>query len=346
MRNKVFILWGAALCLLLPGCKKSAAPEPTAVVAPADEWVQGIGYVEPAGEVRRLAFKRPGVIVECRVDIGQQVKKGEVLMRLADAEERAAVVVAESMVALAKAALAQTLAGVNPAQMRAQKAALEAAKVEAAYAKKEFERRQNMMLTLGATSQTDRDQMEMLMNQKAALERQAQAELERLETFVRNEDRAVMEAKVKQAEAQLAEASTALAEMELRAPFDGTVLEVLQREGNPAHSAIPEPVIVFADLTKLRARAEIDETYALRLKQGQAALLHARDEGRMEVTGTVHFVKQVMGKKTVFAKTATERKDLDVLQVLIDLPFAPNLPIGLELDVRINTGARTAVQGR
>lgn len=342
MRNKVFILCMAA-AFLLPACKKPEAEPPATHAIPTSEWVHGIGYVEPAGEVRRLAFKHPGVIAECRVETGQQVKKGELLMRLADGEERAAVAEAESMVSFAKAALAKTLAGVNPSKIAAQKALVEAAKVEAAHAKKEFERWQNPLLLNGVTSQSDRDQVEMLMKQKAALELQAKAELEHFENYVRPEDRAVMQAKVAQAEAQLAAARSKHAEMDLRAPFDGVVLEILQREGNPAHSAFPEPVIVFADLSKLRVRAEIDETYALRLKQGQAAIIRTRDEGHQEIAGTVGLVKQVMGKKTVFSKTATERKDLDVLQVLIEVPNAPRLPIGLEVDVRINSGGKRPV---
>lgn len=42
-----------------------------------------------------------------------------------------------------------------------------------------------------------------------------------------------------------------------------------------------------------------------------------------------------MGRKTVFAQTATERKDLDVVQVLIALPEGVAWPIGLEVDVRV-----------
>ena len=47
-------------------------------------------------------------------------------------------------------------------------------------------------------------------------------------------------------------------------------------------------------------------------------------------------VKAIMGKKTVFTKSSTERKDVDVLQVLIDLPEGTTLPVGFEVDVRIN----------
>ena len=42
-----------------------------------------------------------------------------------------------------------------------------------------------------------------------------------------------------------------------------------------------------------------------------------------------------MGNKTVFSHEAAERKDLDVLQVLIDLPPDFRAPLGLQVDVDI-----------
>jgi HlyD family secretion protein len=42
-----------------------------------------------------------------------------------------------------------------------------------------------------------------------------------------------------------------------------------------------------------------------------------------------------MGKKTVFAKTATERKDIDVIQAFIVPDKSLQLPVGLEVNVKI-----------
>jgi hypothetical protein len=42
-----------------------------------------------------------------------------------------------------------------------------------------------------------------------------------------------------------------------------------------------------------------------------------------------------MGKKTVFSRSATERKDLDVVQVMIVMSEAFTATIGLEVDVKI-----------
>jgi hypothetical protein len=42
-----------------------------------------------------------------------------------------------------------------------------------------------------------------------------------------------------------------------------------------------------------------------------------------------------MGDKTVFVRTPSERKDLNVLQVLIDLGPEVRAPAGLQVDVQI-----------
>jgi hypothetical protein len=42
-----------------------------------------------------------------------------------------------------------------------------------------------------------------------------------------------------------------------------------------------------------------------------------------------------MGDKTVFARDAADRKDLDTIEVLIDAPPNFRAPIGLQVDVDI-----------
>jgi HlyD family secretion protein len=45
-----------------------------------------------------------------------------------------------------------------------------------------------------------------------------------------------------------------------------------------------------------------------------------------------------MGKKTVFSRVATERKDLEVIQVLVDLDEPLAAPVGLQVDVQVRVG--------
>ncbi len=127
----------------------------------------------------------------------------------------------------------------------------------------------------------------------------------------------------------------------LKSPFAGTVLEILKREGEGARVVDREPVLIFADDSRLRVRAEIDERWVHQLSVGQTAEVYGRGLGDVRQRGTVSLVKQVMGNKTVFSHEASERKDLDVLQVLIDLPPDFRAPLGLQVDVDIFIAKRT-----
>ncbi len=329
------------------GCGRARS---STAAAPSTEgsWIHGVGYIEPAGEVRRLAFRHAGVVAHCAVELGQQVTAGTVLMTLRDAEERAAVVEAEAAVALAQAELAQLCAGVSPRQIAAVRAGKAAAEAGAAYAEQAYARQQQLV----ASNASSRDQFDLaqseLRRQQAVVARQ-EAELGHLEHYVRETDVAVAQARVRAAEARLASARERVTETQLRAPSDGVVLECLRREGEATRGGEGEPVLIFADLSRLRVRAEIDETQALALQTGVRAIVSGHVLGPREIVGRVVFVKALMGKKTVFAQTATERKDLDARQVFIELPPGTQLPIGLEMDVRIEAGelpgiAATALQ--
>jgi hypothetical protein len=99
-------------------------------------------------------------------------------------------------------------------------------------------------------------------------------------------------------------------------------------------------VIVFADVSRLRVRAEIDERHAHGLREGQAAVVFGRNLGGQRFPGRVSCVKRLMGGKTVFARTASERKDLDAVQVFIDFDAPFVAPVGLRVDVAIEAGGR------
>jgi HlyD family secretion protein len=104
-------------------------------------------------------------------------------------------------------------------------------------------------------------------------------------------------------------------------------------------------VLLFADLSKYRIRAEVDEQYVHQVKPGQKATVYGRNLGDRTYHGDVVFVKQLMGNKTVFARSATERKDLEAVQVLSHMEPSFSATGGLRVDVAIEAPAPKA-EGR
>ncbi len=296
--------------------------------------VRGTGFVEPATELRRLAFKVDGVIESCRVHVGQQVAAGEMLMSLSNGDEQAAIGVATQELALARADRQKLLSGVHQDEIAAAKRSVELLAEQRRHAHIHLDRTRKLSAARAATV-ADFDRAESDCCQIEIKLAQAESELRRLETFVRPEDCVQADARVQLAEARLAAAQQRLADTRLLAPLDGTVLEINRREGEGAQGR--QCVIVFGNQSRLRVRAEVDERYVHLIALGQTVNVYGAGLGNARYQGTVAVVKQLMGKKTVFVNDAEERKDLDVMQVLIDLPAGFRAPIGLQIDVEIET---------
>ena len=296
--------------------------------------IRGVGYVEPVSEVRKLTFKMDGVIETCPVDVGQLVEAGDTLSTLRNHDERSAIVVAEQELSLAKADRNKLLSGVHPAEVEGAQRRLARLEAKLQFCQQCFDRELQLNKQKVSTEEslekasTDLHQTQEELNE-------AQAELKRLETFVREEDRILATARVSLAEANLAAARARFEDTILTAPIQGTVLEILKREGEAVRIYDPTPVLVFADLSRLRVRAEIDERFVNDLHVGQATVLFGRGMGDQRINGKVTLVKEMMGKKTVFSREAAERKDLEVVQVFIEPEQPMKLPIGLKVDVEL-----------
>jgi HlyD family secretion protein len=142
-----------------------------------------------------------------------------------------------------------------------------------------------------------------------------------------------LDARIAAAREKIEVARRALDDSFLRAPSDGTVLEILKREGDGTRVLDGQPAIIFADVSRLRIRAEIDERHVHLLSRSMPAVVTRRALGFREFHGKVVRVNQIMRPKTVFARVADERRDLDVVQVLIDMGPDFQFPVGLRVDV-------------
>lgn len=325
---------GASLYLWRAANATEDASQMSEVTLPTPRVVRGLGYVEPVTEVRRLVFKIDGVIETVAVQLGQRVRAGELLVALRNTDEQAEVAAAEQALALAVAEREQLLAGIHPDQILATHRRIDVLSEQLSYAEKQHKRIASLAAkNVTTTEEVDRSDTNLRQAQKAL--QQAEAELANLENHVRDEDRQVAEAKVRVTEARLEVARQRLEHTLMKAPFDGTVLEILKREGEGARVLDREPVLIFADDLRLRVRAEIDERYVHELQPGQMAEVYGRGLGDQRFKATIGVVKRLMGNKTVFSREASERKDLDVLQVLIDMPSDFRAPLGLQVDVDV-----------
>jgi HlyD family secretion protein len=319
---------------LLPGPTSSGAEEPAG--EDGGSWAQGVGHVEPVGDVRRLSFKNNGVIALSRARLGATFRKGEVLVALRNDEERAAVQVAKKDLALARANRDRVLSGLNRFQIEAAGHKVDELRERLTRARRDADRSRRM-LPSRSVSDEEHTRLQAEMRQTRASLREAEANLDFAKNYVRSEDREAAEAQVELAAARLELSRRQFEETLLRAPCDGQVLEVLKREGDAIRLVDVEPVLLFADLSQLWVRAEIEDRFVPRLRQGQRAILSGRGLGR-EVAGRVVQIKRLMGPKKVFSGASTERRDLEVIQVFLQPEGSFTAPVGLRVDARVLLG--------
>ena len=275
----------------------------------------------------------------CYVKVGDEVRKGDPILSFHDEKETVAVSVARKQLEVARAEEAQVKSGINRYRILAAERTVARFEAEYDYASKEADRNQRLFSSK-SVSESDWQKAESRRLQLAASLKQAEAELLHLKNYVRDVDEALMKAKVCQAEANLELADQHLRDLCVLAPFDGTVLKLLKRPGEGVRMIELEPVAIFGDLSRLRVRAEIDERFVKDLHVGHTADVFGRNLFGKSFPGRVVEVEKIMGGKTVFTRASSERKDLNVLQVVIEMEPGFTAPVGLQVDVRIRQEAR------
>ncbi|MBA2479241.1 MAG: HlyD family efflux transporter periplasmic adaptor subunit [Planctomycetes bacterium] len=148
-------------------------------------------------------------------------------------------------------------------------------------------------------------------------------------------DLAVADAAIAAAQAQLGAAQEALAKLTVRAPIDGTVLQV---SVHPGESLLVGPsarmAVLLGTIDPLMVRVDIDENDAWRVRAG------AKGKGFLRGNSTIstdlvfsRFEPYVVPKRSLTGDT-TERVDTRVLQVLFTFDRA-SLPVfvGQQMDV-------------
>jgi HlyD family secretion protein len=135
------------------------------------------------------------------------------------------------------------------------------------------------------------------------------------------------------ARAELQVARAALEKLTIRAPLDGTILQVNARRGELASPAAAQPLVLIGDMSSLRVRAEVDERDIEKIKSGQAVVVRAAAFRGRDIAGKVAFIAPLV--QTGRNSTLNQRSmtDVDVVEVLVDLAEPGPLVAGMKVDV-------------
>ena len=233
---------------------QAATVPDTVVVARGDieRTVLASGVLE-ASSLVSVGAEVSGRIEAVHVALGQDVKRGDLIVEIDSLDQENAVKTAQAV-----------LAGIE-AQKRNQEAAL--VKAEAALAR-------NQQLSANSlVSQTD------LETAQAAVD-SAQAQIDQLE------------AQIAQSQLSVESAELDLARTRIVAPSDGTIVALLVDEGQTvnANSTIPT-IVKIADLDTMVIKAEISEADVVRVQAGQRVYFTILGEPDVKIDATLRQVE-------------------------------------------------------
>ncbi len=238
-----------------------------------EETVVASGRLE--ADVKVDVYPRASALVErVLVDVGDFVKKGQVLAELDLDQLRARLERADALLAQAKAELARVQRGANPLQLVEAEQALQQAELEFREAERIFERTKALH-EKGYASDEELEQARYRYEQARNRRESAQKRLQVLQSLPLPEEVARAEAALRQAEAARQEAWEEFQNARILAPISGVVLQKNIEEGTlvvsitNAFGGAARPVFTIGQVDVIRFVGEIDEGDVGRVAVGQ-----------------------------------------------------------------------------
>ncbi len=296
------------------------------IVPPDGDFIGGLGIVEPATPERELVTPVPGRVAAVHVAEGDRVGAGTVLVELESDVERAALAAAEAEVAAARLEVERVGGRARTQDLEALRRDAEAAESRAQLSEATLAR---LEATVGAGGVSP-DQLDRARRQAEQDRNTADASAARLGSAeaTRPLDARVAQARLDAAVARRDQAQAAVRLRQVTSPIEAEVLEVLVAEGEYVQPGGVEPVVVVGDTSTLRARVDIDERDLARLAEGARVLVTADAYPDRAFEGRIVRIGRRMGRKNVRTDEPTQRIDVKILEVVVDLGDVEALIVG------------------
>lgn len=309
----------------------AAHAETPAVTATAQWAASATGRVEPKDGEVRIAAQVPGRITEVLAKTNDQVKEGDLLVRLDDQE-----IYVKIAAALAEVSVRER----EREEEKVTGLALERRRAEDAVASAEralFAARESFDKAMRAVKLESSNSNTLETERTKVIDAIAKVNAERTALMAANAKVGMplsqrLESSLATARAELASAEIALERTRVRAPGKGTILNMVGKVGE---TAVPSPesiLVVFGDLTALRLRAEVEERDAAKVRVGQGVVVKADAFPDQTFEGTVTSISQSLGTPRIATRGPRRPNDVEVVEVMVALDGNPPLFTGMRVD--------------
>ena len=305
-----------------------------AVHLPRPFWAASApGRVEPSQGEIRIGAQIPGRVAQVLVRINDTVKAGDLLVRLNDDD------------ATTKLAAAMTEISVRRRERDAEpfnKLAMDRRAAEDAVSvaeRNQFRARIDLDQLLEALASGKKPASEAIEAARTAVSEtgdrseQERANVRRVQALPGMPLATRLDSSLAAARSELAAIEAGIERTRIRAPSDGTVLQVNTHVGEMVTPSPEDILLTFGDLTALRVRAEIEERDITKVHLGQAVVVRSDTFPGLEFAGQVDRKAQALGAQRLASRGPRRPTDVDVLQVVIKLDSRTTLLPGMRVDV-------------
>lgn len=290
------------------------------------------GRIEPkSGEVK-VSAETGGLIVEVPVATNAQVRKGDTLVKIDADDAWQRVVAARSEVEVRKRERSEEEVTGPALDRRRAEDALADAERSLFEAWRTFDNATERVHS-GDASDSDLADVRKAVDEAQALVRDERNNFAKVSARSDMPLPTRLETSLTIARAELSMAENAYEKTRVRAPFDGTVLNVIAREGEIATPGPQSPLVLFGDVSGLRVRAEVEERDVSKIRVGQKVVIKADAYPDREFAGVVTEIASALGSPRIASRGPRRPNDVDVLEVVSDLDGSPPLLTGMRVDV-------------
>lgn len=321
----------AAWITLAPGPSKNtrpAAPSPSSSSTPSAprSVAAAPGRVEPRGGLVRISSAGMGRVTALPVKLNEKVVEGQLLLVLDDKDARARLTAAEAAAAAAKRErdAAPATAG-RESLVRAE---------DLLYAAERALTHARIELDDASMASPPSSNIANLRRRVTDAQDRVRQEKTNLGNAMRNNttapgrgDMAVINAR---ADAMLAD--QAWDRTRIRAPMAGSVLQINARVGELIAASPEQVVFSMGDVSRLRVRAEVDDTEVAKVRVGGAASVKSSAYPGQEYEGKVVEISPLLTIPRVSARSPRRPTDVEVMEVIIELDGNPNLLPGMRVE--------------
>jgi HlyD family secretion protein len=133
--------------------------------------------------------------------------------------------------------------------------------------------------------------------------------------------------------ANLSAAELGVEKTRIRAPSDGSVLNLIAKEGEVAVPSPDNTLLIFGDLGALKVRAEVEERDAAKIHVGQRVVVRADAFPNQDFEGRISSIAQSLSTPQIATRGPRRPNDVEVLEAVVDLDGLPPLLTGMRVDV-------------